>query len=201
MFDSVITAKEFIDNLKSEVDVALDISDMSYLGWLNTAEQFIYGSVIKEEGVYTAENTENISLPIKLEGENNISQADVVTVYAKFPLNKRVQLMHVTTANGPTFKDVYFVKGDKLCIKPSFPCTEADIIYIRRPIIKSISNWETEKVKMPVEYIDLIAAKLRGEAYKLANEDSIAAKWFNDYNALLQDFNAWCSMKRANVGM
>ncbi len=201
MFDSEIYAYDFISNLKNEVDVALPITDTSYLGWLNSTEQLLYGSVIKEEGIYTTENTESIALPIKLEDENNIRSADIVAVYAKFPISKRVQLMHVTAANGPTFGDVYFEKGNKLCIKSSYPCSEADIVYIRRPLLKTPENYKEETVKLPVEFMDLIASKLRGEAYKTANEDSLAAKWLNDYNAMLQDFNSWCAVKRANTGM
>ena len=54
---------------------------------------------------------------------------------------------------------------------------------------------------LPVEFIDLVKAKLRGEAYKLANEDNHAAKWLNDYNTLLETFKAWIADKSANFGM
>lgn len=199
MFDSRISAKEFINNLKSEIDVALPISDESYLAWLNSAEQFLYGFVIKEEGIYITEFADEISLPIDIEGENSIRSCDITSVYAKFSTMRRVQLLHVTLANGDTFKDVYFENGDKLCIKTSFPCNEAEIIYIKRPPLKK--TLEDGNVMVPVEFVELIASKIRGEAYKLANEDSIAAKWLSDYNAHLQDFSAWCALKKAKVGM
>ena len=53
---------------------------------------------------------------------------------------------------------------------------------------------------VPYEFIDIIKAKLRGEAYKLANEDALAAKWLQDYNAQLQDFAAWVQDKAAVFG-
>jgi len=54
---------------------------------------------------------------------------------------------------------------------------------------------------LPIEFIDLAKAKLRGEAYKVANEDSLAAKWINDYNMLVETFKAWIERERANFGM
>ena len=54
---------------------------------------------------------------------------------------------------------------------------------------------------VPVEFIDLVKAKLRGEAYKLVNEGEIAAMWLNDYNILLETFKAWISEKAPNFGM
>ena len=44
-------------------------------------------------------------------------------------------------------------------------------------------------------------AELRGEAYKLCNEDAVAAKWLNDYNALLDSFRQWLVLRQPNFGM
>ena len=60
---------------------------------------------------------------------------------------------------------------------------------------------DNSNVMVPLEFIDLVKAKLRGEAYKLANEDDIAAKWLNDYNILLETFKAWISEKSSNFGL
>ena len=200
MFDSGMSAKDFISRLKEEVDVALPISDDSYIGWLNSVEQFIYGSVIKEEGIYKDESAEDIPLPINIDGENKVRIEDVVAVYG-VNAYKRVQLLYVTVANRRTWKDVYYSKGDKLCARPGFPYERVEIVYVRRPIEKTKENYSDCNVMIPIEFTELIASKLRGEAYKLANEDSIASKWLNDYNALLQDFTAWYNVRRAQVGV
>ena len=54
---------------------------------------------------------------------------------------------------------------------------------------------------LPPELIDLAKAKLRGEAYKLANEDGLAAKWLNDYNVLLETFKVWIQSKAPAFGI
>ena len=54
---------------------------------------------------------------------------------------------------------------------------------------------------IPLEFIDLVKAKLRGEAYKLVNEDGIASKWLNDYNILLETFKLWITSKSSNFGI
>ena len=74
-------------------------------------------------------------------------------------------------------------------------------IYIVRPELKTEENYESLTVKIPVEFIDLAKAKLRGEAYKIANEDSLAAKWLNDYNILLETFKLWIANKQSSFGM
>jgi hypothetical protein len=54
---------------------------------------------------------------------------------------------------------------------------------------------------IPDEYLSLLRAKLRGEIFKLANEDSLAAKWLGEYNALLPAFAAYCERaRRERVG-
>ena len=60
---------------------------------------------------------------------------------------------------------------------------------------------DTDNVMVPLEFIDLVKAKLRGEAYKLANEDVLSAKWLNDYNILLENFKMWISEKNSNFGI
>lgn len=199
MFDSGITAYNFIENLKKEADVAPVISDKTYLSWLNSTEQMLYGSIVKEEGIYETASISEVTLPIAIDGENSVRMEDITAVYAGSRLS--IQLLLVTTANGLTFENTYFKKNDMLCTHVGSDVDKLKIVYYRRPVIKTTSNWKDCKVMLPVEFVDLMSAKLRGEAYKLANEDSLAAKWLNDYNALLQDFGAWCALKNPKVGM
>ncbi len=75
------------------------------------------------------------------------------------------------------------------------------IIYFVKPELIDDTNYDTKHVAVPIEFIDLVKAKLRGEAYKVMNEDALAAKWLNDYNVLLENFKAWIEEKKPNFGL
>ena len=48
MYSSGVTAKNFINSLKSEIDTALPFDDNVYLDIINETEQLLYSSIIKE---------------------------------------------------------------------------------------------------------------------------------------------------------
>ena len=75
-----------------------------------------------------------------------------------------------------------------------------ELIYFIRPALKSAEGKNTGNVMLPAEFLELAKAKMRADAYKIANEDAIAAKWMNDYNVLLETFKAWVQGKAPNFG-
>ena len=102
------------------------------------------------------------------------------------------------------FPDTYYKIQNNIGLNLKNQAEKLKIIYFVRPALKTVDtndNISSENVMLPVEFIDLAKAKLRGEAYKVANEDSIAAKWLNDYNVLLETFKAWISGKQSEFGM
>ena len=205
MFDSGITASKLIDELKGEVDIAIQIPNSSYISWLNSLQQLLYSEVIKEQ-----KETEGISLDFKgtkyfefanMEqetGESPIRYEDVHAVYT----SKGTQLIESTTASSVIFPNTYWKVGSKsLGVNISAESAGIRVIYFVRPEIIDEPNFAMKKVMIPIEFIDLVKAKLRGEAYKLANEDVLAAKWLNDYNALLETFKAWITAKMPTFGL
>ena len=53
---------------------------------------------------------------------------------------------------------------------------------------------------LPYEWLELVMSKLRGEAYKIANDDGQAAKWLEDYNAQLSSFTEWARKRQERYG-
>lgn len=208
MFDSGIFAHDLIEQIKSEADIAPDITDESYIQWLNAVEQLLYSEVIKEQkaimlhSTYSHIGMDSITDEFTDANEGDIRFEDIHAVY----VDGR-QLIKSTVASGVFFPYSYCKEGNALKINfgpddgTAVPDRTVRIVYFVKPKLKTESNIATETVKVPVEFIDLVKAKLRGEAYKVANEDDVAAKWLNDYNVLLETFKLWLSEKQPTFGM
>lgn len=204
MFDSGISVKDLIEELKNtEVDIALDIPYGTYAIWLNALQQLLYTEVIKEQKKSTI--TGIINSPVKLSAiavepnENTPRFEDIHTIYAD-----GVQLKKTTLTSGLVLLDTFYKDNNNIGYNTKKAPTELTIVYIVKPALvttTSHGNINDVNIMLPVEFIDLVKAKLRGEAYKLANEDNLAAKWLNDYNTLLETFKAWIADKSANFGM
>lgn len=196
MFNSGKSVAELITELRDEVDIALEIPTSTYLVWLNSVEQLCYSEIIKEQREVKVENP---STPISLrdltisEAEAPIRFEDIHAVYAD-----DVQLAKTTLSSGQIFPDTFYKQGDEMGLNLPYMTKELKVIYFVRPKIK---NTEEGNVMMPIEFIDLVKAKMRAEAYKLVNEDALAGKWINDYNVLLETFKVWCNNKASQFGV
>lgn len=247
MFDSGISAKTFITQIKEEADIAPQISDERYIVWLNALEQLLYSEIIKEQRQIAADvliDYGTSDMPVYITGRNRNVYIDdgsdelITTIDSFYPYNitaasrgeddirfedihavyaDGTQLIKSTAASGTFFPDTYYktiykkVTGTVLSPKETIlngigfklktiPET-LTLVYHARPILKTADNYDAQHVMLPVEFIEPAAAKLRGEAYKLANEDSLSAKWLNDYNILLETFKAWMSARQAEFGL
>jgi len=206
MFDSGIAAAKLVEGLKNEVDVAIPISDTSYIVWLNSLEQLLYSEFVQEQRELVVDKPDKsvISLgDIEVsEGENGVSFEDIYTVYAD-----NTQLIKSTVASGEIFPNTFYKKENNMGYNVDFAPRKLRIIYFVKPAIKKVNIVDEKEeigngnVMVPIEFIDLVKAKLRGEAYKVANEDALAAKWINDYNILLETFKAWIGDKSAKFGL
>lgn len=200
MFDSGISAKSLIEELKeTEVDIALEIPDKTYAEWLNSLQQLLYTEVIKEQKKLTITPAPVSPFSISLLNAENARFEDIHAIYAD-----GIQLIKSTVASGVIFPDTFYKDNNNIGYNTKKAPTELTIVYIVKPALvttTSHGNINDVNVMLPVEFIDLVKAKLRGEAYKLANEDNHAAKWLNDYNTLLETFKAWIADKSANFGM
>lgn len=211
MFNSGIKVKDLVAELKNtEVDIALDIPNLTYVTWLNALQQLLYREVIKEQRkwVFTNPFQNPISiLSIKPQtGENQPIFEDIHAVYAG-----ECQLIKSTLSSGVIFPNTYFKDNNDIGYSIQAEHDNLTIVYYVRPAIIEVSDVYDEAtndypidesfVMFPIEFIDLVKSKLRGEAYKLVNEDGIAAKWLNDYNILLETFKTWIIEKYSTFGL
>ncbi len=200
MFDSGIKASALINQIKDEADIAVPVSDESYVLWLNSLEQLLYTELIREQGKIEISDTEASVLNIEAinvpSGENAVRFEDIYTIYAD-----KTQLIFSTAASGVIFPDTYYKIGNNIGLNLKKAPEKIVIIYYVKPVLKTVSDISAKNVMLPIEFIDLAKAKLRGEAYKLVNEDALSAKWLNDYNILLETFKTWLSEKQSKFGM
>lgn len=196
MFNSGKKVKDLIDELRDEVDIAVEIPTSTYLEWLTSLEHLCYSEIIKEQREISVTNPKT---PVKIDeltisdDEAPIRFEDIYTVYAD-----DVQLIKSTLASGTIFPDTFYKYNDDLGFNSLYNTRELKIVYLTRPKIKTD---DSGCVMFPVEFLDLVKAKLRGEAYKLADENNQSAKWINDYNIKLEHFKVWCNNRASQFGM
>lgn len=200
MFDSGIALSDIIQDLNLEVDIAVDIPDTSYIAWLNSLEQLLYSEFIQEQREIIIKNMSDSFIDMStlntLSDEEKIRFEDIYTMYAD-----DVQLIKTTLTSGDIFKNTYFKYTTGFKINCEKTPDKIRLIYFVKPKTKTKDNYSDITVKMPSEFIEVIKSKLRGEAYKIANEDVLAAKWLNDYNILLENFKTWLANRQAQFGM
>lgn len=198
LYDSAVTTADFILGLRDELDIASIIPDSAFIRWLNTVEQTVYTELIREMRSvhltvdYVDGDTPSFSLSdiVPSDGEDPVIFDDILKVYVD-----GIELDRVSLISGVTFDNLgmYYLDGGRVMVKTLVPATEVSVIYVARPRKKALTGAElpAETVKLPAEWLEIAASRLRGEAYKLANDDNLAAKWLNDYNLYLEQFKVW----------
>ena len=203
MFNSGISAKELVEELITEVDIALDIPHSTYAQWLNSLQQVLYTEIIKEQRKIVLES--NFGFPLSLSlipignDENTPRFEDIYAIYAD-----GVQLIKSTVTSGEIFPNTYYKLNNNIGYNINQKPKQFTIVYIVKPALITTTthgNINDTEIMVPLEFIDLVKSKLRGEAYKLANEGDLAAMWLNDYNVLLETFKAWIADKSPNFGI
>lgn len=202
MFDSGISAKALIAELQSEVDVALPITNSTCVTWLNSLQWLLYSAIIKEQNdLIITEPQEDVIQLANLDVSDNeapIRFEDIYAVYAD-----TTQLIKTSITSGFVFPDCFYKKGDNLAVKMQKTPNFIKLIYHIKPkLIKVNENDEIQdgNVMIPIEFIELVKSKLRGEAYSLENEYGSASNWLNNYNILLENFKQWLSDKAQQFG-
>lgn len=193
MYDCGITAKAFIETVQEEADISAVIPEASWLRWINTVEQFLYAEIL-EEYVRVGMPFEKTEIPFSEIG-NGVSFDDIVSVYGDdVELDRAGVIAGSVLTDRPMYWTDY--NGNLVLNTPDMPAY-LTIIYRLRPSLKVTGD---EMIALPVEWLDMLAARMRSEAYKIANEDGISGKWMQDYNMQLESFKIWASKRNYRYG-
>ncbi len=118
------------------------------------------------------------------------------------------QLIESTVATADIFKDTYFKNNNELVVNSSAKGSAMmKIIYYVMPELKTVtikgdgSEYVEGEVMVPIEFIELVKAKLKASLYRIANEDELCAKWTALYNVKLEEFKIWMEQKRPRFGI
>lgn len=191
MYDCGITAKAFIETVQGEADISAVIPEASWLRWINTVEQFLYAEILAEYVRVEIPYAEKIPLASIGEG---VTYDDIVSVYGDDVELDRAGVIAGTAVERPMYWTDY--EGNVI-LRPVDVPSQVFVVYRLRPAIKKTG---AETIRIPVEWLDLLAARMRGEAYKVANEDGLAGKWMNDYNMQLESFKIWAAKRNERYG-
>lgn len=191
MYDCGITAKAFIETVQGEADISAVIPEASWLRWINTVEQFLYAEILAEYVRVEIPYAEKIPLASIGEG---VTYDDIISVYGDDVELDRAGVIAGTAVERPMYWTDY--EGNVILRTSDVP-SQVFVVYRLRPTIKKTG---AETIRIPVEWLDLLAARMRGEAYKVANEDGLAGKWMNDYNMQLESFKIWAAKRNERYG-
>lgn len=191
MYDCGITAKAFIETVQGEADISAIIPEASWLRWINTVEQFLYAEILAEYVRVEIPYAEKIPLASIGEG---VTYDDIISVYGDDVELDRAGVIAGTAVERPMYWTDY--EGNVI-LRPVDVPSKVFVVYRLRPAIKKTG---AETIRIPVEWLDLLAARMRGEAYKVANEDGLAGKWMNDYNMQLESFKIWAAKRNERYG-
>ena len=222
MYDSGITAKALIDELMKDIDVAPDIELQTYLDSINSLQALLYSEIIRNNtktyitSLSTMENQFGSNDKYVPAEDLPVRYENIITVYAVTGDGEldRVQLIDSTMVNGAVFPYTFYKYNEQLAVnipdstddypdgaEPEIPKLKGlVVVHLENPTKLTADNYSTEKIAVPIEFIDLVKAKVRGDIYRLANEGDVASDWITYYNVLLEGFRTWVTQRSATLG-
>lgn len=191
MLHSSITVGRLLEQVEKDMGLYQEIDRTVYFDALNECLCRLYNEVIDERASALCVSDEGKiaygNIPT-VAGQDSVRQTDIRSVrYAEKPLQylPPERFDAVKSTDG----DFYTVKRDGIYLTPTRSTTKLSVTYTVRPQRFGAGDLNGG-VPFPNEYLFLLRAKLRGEAYKLVNEDALAAKWLAEYNEGVAAFAA-----------
>ncbi len=201
VYNSGYSSTDVCDILREEVDIQSYIGPRYCARWITSLEQLLYADIIKDYRTATVNLINGERFDLDDITHDDLSRAvtfdDIVKMY-----DEDEELVKCSPIAAHQFKDekaIYWREGDKYFAKLLRGGVEKlTIIYKAMPYPKT-EDPDTN-VYVPIEWLEMVLSKVRGEAYKIAGDDAQAAKWLNDYNTQLESFKAWVAERQKWFG-
>ena len=205
MYNSNITASDLINSITNEADISVSVPVSFLIRTINTVEQFIYTEILNEY-VSTTFNYDELADENAIDLESLVIPANVQTplfddVIKVFADGDEIERAGAVAAYEFQDKNLYYNKYDgKITLSLAMMPLEVTVIHRLKPMLKTEENASNTYIALPTEYVELMCAKLRGEMYKLVNEDALSAKWLAEYNNQIENFKVWAATRTARFG-
>jgi hypothetical protein len=200
MYHSGVTVGELIVEMQEEVDIAGVVPASAYYRWISSLEALLYSDVLlfdRQASIAAVDGFLDLSLLTVGEGERTVLFDDVRKVYLDG--EELTRSGRVGAYQFDEEKSIYYPdeNGIRVSVYGEGGDETYDIIW---RVIPAPKTGDGDEVMLPVEWIDMVMARLRGEAYKVANDDEQAAKWLGDYNTQLTSFREWAAIRGRRYG-
>lgn len=193
LFNSGVSAAKFIDQMKGEIESYGEMENWRYIEWINILEQLIYSEIVCYESsceLSPAENDINYCDLRPPEGVAPPRFSDIFAVRAD-----DLMLSHGRDVDSDMVYGTYFDRGGRLAVNVKGVPKKVRVYFRARPRPLTGNMPEKREIHVPLEFIDLFRSRIRGEYYKLVNEDALCAKWISEYNTILENFKEWCKRR------
>lgn len=198
MYKSGMTAQKLFEILRGDVDISIAIDDNLLLLWLNALQQMLYSEIVREQrvsSIFGEGDAVPYSQLARAEDESMPEARDIIGVFADNVEAQRVSggIGRILHGERPAWYD----GGSAICMMLPVPAREVQVAHVVRPATATI----TDEVCVPPEFLPMVLSRLRGEVYRVSNEDGLASKWLADFNVELETFKVWCASHREKYGM
>ncbi len=197
MLQANTTIGELLDSVTADMGLFTDRDRAFYRGLMNETLTFLYTAVIRMRAAGMAIPNagliayENIPTPA---GTDKVQPQDVVTVYRGRQQMHALSPFDLGTASGLD-TCYYAITDEGIRISRTDLSYAMQVIFTLRPPQYGEGD-EGTPVPLPQEFVPMLAAKIRGEAYRAVGEDALSAKWLGVYNACLADFYDYLAERR-----
>ena len=200
MLTARTTARTLIDGVMGDMGLYTKFERAVYREILNETIARLYNEVIEEIAEARGVSVDGALILSDIPVPKDVApirEADVLGVRKGDTHFRRVspKLFGFLDSEDGSF---YALQEEKIRLTPTWTTHGLFVTYRVRPLPFTKDN-EERALPVPDEYVSLLRAKIRGEIYKLANEDELAAKWLGEYNLTLASFAAFCAARRDRI--